>query len=352
MITINESRCFIIMIPSNSIKLKKINVELVKSSLKSEKYSTKTSISTATGLSVATCGNILKELLSTGEVLEIELKPSTGGRPARRFTYNLDFSHVASIYARKEGEYKSLSCTVSNMIGDQVYETYVEYEDITIKEFETVIETLINTYPTIKALGIGVPGVVNQGIIGICDFKALCHIPIEQHLSQKYNLMVVAANDVNSTAIGFHHRIQYYPTENLAYIYYPIDGNPGAGIIIGGQILKGHTNFAGEISFLPLGVSVDTQPKIQKNNDVFSKLVAKTLASINCIINPKCIVLSGYCFTEQLIELIRIDLSSLIPAGHLPDLKYEEDIHKNYIYGLTSMALEKLSCNIQIIEKQ
>lgn len=339
------------IITTNSMKLKQINIEIVKSTLKLEKYSTKTSIASATGLSVATCGNILKELLLTGEVLEIDLKPSTGGRPSRRFVYNENYAYVAIIYARKEGTYNSLSCVVSNMIGVNVYETYIEHNDITIKEFEYAIEMLLNLYPNIKVLGIGIPGVVRQGIIGICDFKNLCNLPIEEHLSKKYKLMVVAENDVNSTALGFYSRTQYKNTESLAYIYYPVDGNPGAGIIVSGEILCGQTNFAGEVSFLPLGISLEEQGKIQYNSHHFSELVAKTIMSINCIINPKSVVLSGYRFSEQLIESIRSLLCSLTPADHIPKLIFEEDIHNSYIYGLTSMTLEKLSCSIKIIEK-
>lgn len=339
------------IITTNSMKLKQINIELVKSALKKEEYSTKTSIANATGLSVATCGNILKELLLTGEVLEIDLKPSTGGRPSRRFVYNENYAYVAVIYARKEGTYNSLSCVVSNMIGANIYETYIEHDDITIKEFESAVDMLLNLYPNIKVLGIGVPGVVRQGVIGICDFKNLSHIPIEEHLLKKYKLMVVAENDVNSTALGFYHKTQYKNTESMAYVYYPVEGNAGSGIIINGHILRGQSNFAGEVSFLPLGISFEEQGNIQKNSPVFSELVTKTIISINCIINPKSVVLSGYCFSEQRIESIKALLCTLTPDAHLPELIFEEDIHDSYIYGLTSMTLEKLSCSIKIIEK-
>ncbi|GAA0181751.1 ROK family protein [Clostridium sediminicola] len=339
------------IITTNSMKLKQINVEIVKSTLKLEKYNTKASIASATGLSIATCGNILKELLLTGEVLEVDLKPSTGGRPSRRFVYNENYAYVAVIYARKEGNYNSLSCVVSNIIGVNVYETYIEHNDITIKELEHAVEMLLNIYPNIKVLGLGIPGVVSKGIVGICDFKNLSHIPIENHFSNKYKLLVVAENDLNCTAIGFYSKSQYKINENLAYIYYPVDGNPGSGIIINGEILWGQTNFAGEVSFLPLNISSKDKGNIQKNSPLFSELVAKTIVTINCIINPKSVVLSGYCFSEQIIESIKSFLCSLIPDAHIPEMIFEEDIHDSYINGLTSMALEKLSCSIKIVEK-
>lgn len=336
---------------TNSMKLKKVNIELIKSVLKKEEYGTKASISNATGLSVATCGNILKELLSTGEVIEIDLEASKGGRPARRFVYNENYAHVAVIYARMEGSAKSLSFVVSNMVGEHVCEGSREYEEIAIGEFEGLVEELLRCYPDIKVLGIGVPGVVRDGRVGICDLEKLSWFNIEEYLSEKYQLAVVVENDVNSTAFGFCQKNKHETSESLAYIYYPVDGKAGAGIIINGKILRGKTNFAGEISFLPLGIDPKKQGVIQKDCAIFSEFVAKTITSINCVINPKIIVLSGYCFTEEHLESIKKKFSSLNPEEHLPELVYEENIHDSYINGLISMALEKLSCNIKIIEK-
>lgn len=335
---------------TNSMQLKQINVELVKSVLKQEKYSTKTSIALATKLSIATCGNILKELLATDEVQEVDFCPSTGGRPARRFIYNKDYAYVAILYARREGLYRTLTCVISNLIGEQIYEDTIEYDDISVDTFDQTIDILLERYPNIKVLGIGVPGVVHEGNIDICDFKMLSHTPMAKHLAEKYGLKVIVENDVNSTVLGFYHKHHYTIDENIAYLYYPIDDNPGAGIMINGRILRGQSHFAGEISFLPLGVEVDYR-NIQDNIELLSHTVAKTIQSINCIINPKSVIISGYCFSDYILESIKKQLSHGSLYWHIPEILYDEDISENYIYGLTTMALEQLSCNIQIIEK-
>lgn len=65
-------------IANNSIRVKRINQELIKEALKAMKQGTKAAVASVTGLSIATCGNILNELVETGEVIETELEASSG----------------------------------------------------------------------------------------------------------------------------------------------------------------------------------------------------------------------------------------------------------------------------------
>lgn len=336
--------------PTNSMQLKQINVDLVKSVLKKEKHHTKTTIASSTGLSVATCGNILKELVATGEVQEVDLCPSTGGRPARRFVYNKDFAYVAILYARREGFYHTITCVVSNLLGEEIYSNTMEHDDIGFHTFDQTIAMLLKLYPNIKVLGIGVPGVVRDGHVDMCDFKKLSHTPMADHLVNKFGLKVMIENDVNSTALGFYHKHHYAMDESIAYLYYPIDDNPGAGIMINGRILPGQSHFAGEVSFLPLGLEVDYN-KIQSDRELLSSTVTKTIQAINCVINPKSVILSGYCFLDDILESIQTQISQMSPSPHVPEIIHDLHMHESYVCGLTTMALEQLSCNIQVVEK-
>jgi len=333
------------------MKLKQINIDLVKEVLKVFEYCTKNSISQETGLSVATCGNILSELLITGEVIELELEASKGGRPARRFVYNENYASVAAVYFRKEGETESMVSVVSNLLGDNIYEHTLEETDFNIDTIEKNIDMLIDKFPNLKVLALGIPGVVHNGHIGFSHFEALAYFPLEEKLMDKYDLLIIAENDMNSTAIGFYESYTKKKPESLAYIYYPKDGISGSGIIVNGQIVKGHSNFAGEVSFLPLPITHEEQCHIQKDNTLFSEYISKVIASINGIINPKKIVLSGYYFESPLTELIKETLTKWVPEDHRPELIFEKDIHDNYVRGLTHLALDQLKCNIQIVER-
>lgn len=338
------------MKPMKTIHLKQINVEKVKKALKNEDFSTKNSISETTGLSVATCRNILEELLQSGEVHEIELAASTGGRPSRRFVYNENYAYAGLISSRKEGKEISLFCSVINMTGVSVYENLFSFQEVDLETFDKLIEHMTALYPNIRVLALGIPGVIHNGTVGICDFEKLCHIPLVSYLSDKWQRMVVAENDVNCMALGYYHGFQTVQAESLGYICYPKDGISGAGIIVNGRVIRGANDFAGEVSFLPLGINREIQGSVQKNLNYFTELIVNTVISITCIINPEFIVLSGTHFTDVLIESIELRIKDRLPPEHQPHLIFEQDIHDSFLEGLKFLALQKFSCGFEIIE--
>lgn len=335
----------------NTKRLKEINVDLVKTALKFKEFETKNSIAKATGLSVATCRNILDELVLTGEVKEIDLGASTGGRPSRRFVYNENFAYIAILYARIEGSVKSIFSSVVNMVGVATYEEYFEFEEISVKEIDQVLTKLIDLYPKIEVLSLGVPGVYQKGVIGICDFDKLSHLHLHEYLSERFHRIVTIENDVNSAALGYYHKINNDNPKSLVYIYYPQDGMAGAGIIVNGRVIKGHNNFAGEVSYMPLGVEREQQGVIQKEPDKFVQLASKTVLAVNSLLNPAKVVFIGQWFTEDLTHRIRNIVSENTPAGHIPQISYELDIHDSYVDGLKFAGIYKLSCGFEIVQK-
>jgi len=335
----------------NSKELKKINIQSIKNVLKNNDYCTKISLAKKTGLSVATCGNLLNELLKTGEVLEIEKEPSSGGRPSRKFIYNKNFSYISTIYARKEGSTNSLSIFVINLGNEILFEKTFDYGDIGTTEIECVVKRTIERFPKIKILSIGIPGVVKDGIISSCDFEKLDDKNLITLFKRKYGLKIIVENDVNTCAIGYFNKNLSANEESFVYIYFPMEGMPGSGIIINKSIIRGKSNFAGEISYLPIGTERNFQGKIQKNSDSFSEYVCNIVHSINCVINPGNIVLSGYSFSKGILEKVNDRLKTKTHKDHIPKITYEKDIKRSYLEGLKYLGMEGLSEKIQIIKK-
>lgn len=336
------------MATANNLKM--LNMEKAKRCLKSGKPYTKISLASESGLSVATCGNILKDLLGSGEVTETVKADSTGGRPSRQFVYNEDFSYVLALYARKERSLESIYCCVSNLVGRQVYENRTIHDQITIEDINEIVSSTVNKYPNIKALSIGVPGVVKEGKTGFCDFTSLNYLDIKAYFEDRYNMKTAVLNDVNSCALGYYSRHKPSKSHNIAYIYYPDGGDPGAGVIINGDIVIGSSNFAGEVAYLSHRTMCDN-PQRPADETNFTEDVLRTILAVNCIINPQTIVLSGYQFNDTNIREIKKLSQSYIPKGHAPNITVEPDIHDSYINGLTSLALEELTYNYKLVER-
>ena len=328
-----------------------MNTELVRNVFRENEFATKNSLARDSGLSVATCGNILKDLIRSGEIHEIQRADSTGGRPSKQYVYNEDFAHAAVIYLRQEGALRTIFSAVINISGSILHKKTITCDYGTLDAIESVLVELTELYPRIKVISIGIPAVVNRGVIGICDFPGLSNINIEERLTQTFGIPVVAENDVNATALGYYRRNTGAGAEGFAYVYYPRNGNAGAGIIVHGKILKGFSHFAGEVSYLPLSVKYADQGKLQDDSAVFADFAARTILTINAVINPECVVLSGHPFSGIVQKHISQTLQMGAPEGHVPRLEFEPDIHDSYLEGLSFLALKKLSFQYEIVRK-
>lgn len=331
-------------------RLRKINKELVIKVLKESEFGTKNHIAKVTGLSISTCRNILNDLIVSGEVKEVDFISSNGGRPSKKYVYNKNYAYTGIIYLRIEGGESILFSSILNMGGQHISEQTEIFLQIDLEIIEKSINRMIENYPKLKVICLGIPGVVLDGVVGICDIKALEHIPIKKKIEEKYPIKIILENDVNASALGYYQNKNITGFESIVYIYYPYLGIPGAGIIINGKVLKGHTNFAGEVGFLPIGVDYREQGELQNNFTKFSKFIVNTILSVNSIINPGKISISWQDLNEENFKVIKNMVLNLSVPGHAPALTYNSDIHSDYVDGLAFLALKEMSCKIEVIE--
>ena len=160
---------------NNTYRVKLTNKTLIKNALKSMGTATRTEVSQKTGLSIATCRNILNELVRDGEVLEDALEATnTVGRPARRYSFNKDFSYVAGINMNIDGEERTLQYVVANLDGEIIADEHEQRETVTSDDLVHLTDTLMEKWPSITALALGIPGTFSKdGEIFACDFTDL-----------------------------------------------------------------------------------------------------------------------------------------------------------------------------------
>lgn len=326
----------------NTAQLREHNKNLIRYALKNIESGTKKIISDMTGLSVATCNNLLKILLKSGEIIELESTPSTGGRPSRQFKYNASFKTLAQIILTKENEEYAITARCCDLIGNEMYKTKEIYPILSVSEISSILEILIKKFPNLSHVSIGVPGVVYQDSIGLCSIKGLENSTLIADLKQRFDLVFYIENDVNATTLGFYENDNYEKNSTFSYIYFPKNFSPGAGIIANGSIIKGNTYFAGEIAYLPLGVTKTDQTKIHLNQSQFTDYVTRIIITINCIINPKIIALSGESFSQESFENIREQLVQSTPNEHIPEIILVEDIDKHYFKGLEKIIMKNI----------
>lgn len=340
--------------PSHNTQLvKKINVELVKNILRTSGTGTKASIAGQTRLSVATCGTILNELVQTGEILELGWEESSGGRPARKYQFNANYSLMICMIVRSEGGIQSISYALANLNGEILEQTDKVHEQITVDTLTDWLDQIIEVHPNVQAVGIGIPGVVQQDRIGICDVPALADQPLGILLKERYEeVEIIIENDMNLTVYGLYQRLFPDEERHFAVLTFPKNHFPGAGFMVNGRLLNGNSFFSGEVSYLPYGIPREQQLQLLQKGGDPGKLAIHALVSIISIINPAVIVVTGDNISPEMLEDLRSGCREIIPTEHMPELIIQNDTRREYMAGLITTTMESLTYRFQLVERK
>lgn len=329
---------------NNTGIVRQLNLDIVRQTLRSEGQMTKATLARKTGMSIATCGNLLQLLVENEEVIEGEINNLTGGRPAKTYFYNGQIDLVLCVYILVE-EKVTLRMEVYNSMGKEqdVFESH--YDSITIDELYYQIGQVIDRYEMIETICIGVPGAVVDGKIEFCDEPNLANINMVSKLQRKYNKDIVVGSEKYFKVCGYYKRMELKDDVSLVYMLSPKNREMGAGIIVDGHVLRGGNAMAGETMYLPYyklkktGIAVDEA--IGEMPFIVSSMVA--------VIAPEYFVLPGSDFSEGSCEELRKACMDIIPENHIPQILYTDDTMKDYSVGMMDIALEKLNGGIKLI---
>lgn len=341
-------------LPTHSTQhVKKINTELVKQTLRTNTTGTKASIARLTGLSVATCGTILNELVHSGEIIDLGTDESSGGRPANRYRFNADYASMICMIVRTEGGVHTITCAVANLNGELAEHEIHTLEQIDVPIIEQLLDDLTQTYTHVRAIGIGIPGVALGDTIGICDVPQLANQPLASLLKQRYEgVEILLENDMNLTVYGLYQQLQLEQDRNFAIVTFPRNHYPGAGFIVNGQPMNGNSYFSGEISYLPYGVSREQQLELLQSAEQAAGFIVQSLVSIIAIINPVQIIITGDSITADMLSKLDAGCRAIIPAEHMPTLLIQNDTRSEYLSGLITATMERLTYHIQLIQRR
>ncbi|GAC1424949.1 MAG: ROK family protein [Flavisolibacter sp.] len=120
--------------------------------------------------------------------------------------------------------------------------------NLVLEDLVNFIEKLVD--PTVQAIGIGVPGLEDNGVVyDVVNIPAWKKVPLKILLEDRFQLPVVVNNDANCFALG-----EYYFGLGQGYssmIGLVIGTGLGAGIIINKKLYSGNRGGAGEFGMIP-----------------------------------------------------------------------------------------------------
>ena len=112
-----------------------------------------------------------------------------------------------------------------------------------------LMDRLVDNHPQIRAVGIGVPGAVHQGIINVSDIPNLVNVPLADSIRERHGLEVIIENDMNLTVYGLYQEQEYEDEESIIVATFIEGSLPGAGIMIDGHIHRGIPSLPGRSPF-------------------------------------------------------------------------------------------------------
>lgn len=335
--------------------LKQANLSLIRKAIKARTTATKAEIVNDTNISTTTIRSLLSEMQQNGEIESVGLDKSSGGRKAERYQFKLDRYYGAAFCITDKQAYGLLV----DVYGKIMETTKLEVTD---EDYETAICAFLDALlleKDIKSIGIGVPGIVENGSYWIQDKQGeLCKIDIGKTLELKYHIPVFLENDLNATAIGFGRCYRKeFPNEapentNMVYLYFEYDCI-SAGFISEGRVIRGCNNFAGELGLIPMNNGKHLYECFAEPiGDIeYTNLAIHIICWICGILNPQYVALGGPALRKDLIGPIGDGLSTLLPKHMLPEILYAPDVWHDYFDGLAYLTAGKIFHDVQFIKE-
>lgn len=337
--------------------MKKMNITILYKSLIELHTATRAEISERTKISATTVRSLLEELLKSGEIVELTLDKSSGGRRAQRYMLNPNRNLILSLYF----EEKFIEYQVSSLVGDNIECGREIRKDenisMSVKRF---LDKCLKKW-SICAIGLGVPGIVEKGKYYVCDnINLMFANNLGEEIQNIYHIPVILENDLNAIALGFalHHAEEKHcdiAQMNIVYVHFNMNCS-GAGIIVDGQIVHGEKRFAGEVGFLPIlpDKNVDTALYEASDPKQHAEIIARLIAIINCIANPSLVVIGGNRFDSKWkgLEIVKTFAKSYIGGYVLPEITFCNVYKDFYLKGLTHLTVQSILSFLPIGDKE
>lgn len=355
--------------------IKLLNKDVIEEIIKNHGPITKPEIAAKTNLSLVTVNKTVAVLLKENKLKCGDLNESTGGRRAQTYIYNEELIYYIGLYFEKDTYLGAVSNSLGTIIYQNSYPVRISSPEYVMEDTFTAIDKLIEHCEShlLAAIGLGVPGVVNKGIVtNIPIIPSWEGKDITKILNKKYNLPILLENDVNLTTVGVYREKYKKKVRNMVLIY--LEKGIGSGLIINKELYRGFTNFAGELSYLPVNndgiksgqskykgnfeqrIAAINEQLEQKSTLELLQLLFKTVAegilSIICVLNPEIIVIKNHNIKNSDLKMLQEILGNYIESSNIPQMVCADDLTEYSIKGVIDMCVMETTSSYSLSSKK
>ncbi|MFH1050827.1 MAG: ROK family protein [bacterium] len=210
-----------------------------------------------------------------------------------------------------------------------------------LMQIKKSIFEMINKFPSIQSIGIGVPGIIDKsGVLNVSPNLPEWHgINIHDELKKDFNLTIAVDNDANAAAIAEMETGAGKDTEN--FIYITLGTGIGGALIINKKIYRGCEGGAGEI-----GHTIINYDLIRKGIPTFRQGILEELAGRKAIITYYQLLMTNDNFSSQQTADGKLDLITnykLRITNYKLRITNEDLDSQNDILGIDSLDVEDIA---------
>lgn len=189
--------------------------------------------------------DLVAELEDDDLVIKLGTGPSAGGKPPTLYGLNSGARSIITVDL-SDGERAG---SVLNLKGTCVYRSAPSQTSLQgqagIDQLDEMIDELLAEAPSPPlGIGIGTPGVIEDGTVVEASFFDWHDVPLRTLLNERYDLPVHIINNSRAAALA-EYSFGGHDAENLLVI--KIGNGVGAGVVLDGRIHGGEDSAAGEI---------------------------------------------------------------------------------------------------------
>lgn len=233
--------------------IKKMNKTIVLDTIRQRQPLSRADISAAIGLNKATVSSLVSELIDSQLVTEIGPGESSGGRKPTLLLFNRSAGYAVGIDIRVN----DLLAVLVDLEGHVLLEKTVPLADFTpdlvLDQIRKTIRQFSKKLPEspygIVGIGIGVPGLVDdKSRVVSAPNLDWNQVDLYESLVSEFGANLHIDNEANAGAIG--EKLYGAGREAQNLIYLSIGIGIGSGIIVGGELYRGTSNFSGEVGHM------------------------------------------------------------------------------------------------------
>lgn len=217
-----------------------------------------------TGLSKPTVLAIVNELLRQDLIRPVAAATSGAGRPPDWYEANPRAGFAVGVDLGGTKIRAALADLGGHVLAELAEPTDRHGGEAVIDQIAALVGRLCRSARVarraVRCVAVGCPGFVlaDGTLTAAFNVPGFEHFPVRDRLAAALGTEVLVDNDVNVAAFGEMASGTHGGVRDLAVL--AIGTGVGAGIVIGGEVVRGARGAAGEIAYLPLGADPASRP--------------------------------------------------------------------------------------------